>query len=141
MQGPRNPEALRQAPPVGLRHVQLATWQHRVSAWAGSKSVCGQVRTRLGPDTCRYRTPPESCSRPGCILSCDLGTPLWAARTPYGGTGGERSELYIWGSDALPWGPDSLLMLWSMPPPLDTWRLRTRPCGGVGRCCGPRIAV
>jgi hypothetical protein len=88
MQGPRNPEALRQAPPVGLRHVQLATWQHRVSAWAGSKSVCGQVRTRLGPDTCRYRTPPESCSRPGCILSCDLGTPLWAARTPYGGTGG-----------------------------------------------------
>jgi hypothetical protein len=38
-------------------------------------------------------------------------------------------------------GPDSLLMLWSMPPSLDTWRLRTRPRGGVGHCCGPRIAA
>jgi hypothetical protein len=38
-------------------------------------------------------------------------------------------------------GPDSLLMLWSMPPSLDTWRLRTRPCGRVGRCCGPRIVA
>jgi hypothetical protein len=25
-------EALRPAPPIGLRHEQLATWQHRVSA-------------------------------------------------------------------------------------------------------------
>jgi hypothetical protein len=57
MQRPHNPEALRQAPPVGLRHVQQATWQHRVFAWAGSRSVCGKVRTRLGLDTCRYRTP------------------------------------------------------------------------------------
>jgi hypothetical protein len=38
-------------------------------------------------------------------------------------------------------GPDSLLMLWSIPPSLDTWRLQTRPCGWVGRCCGPRIAA
>jgi hypothetical protein len=38
-------------------------------------------------------------------------------------------------------GPNPLLMLWSMPPSLDMWRLRTRPCGGVGRCCGPRIAA
>jgi hypothetical protein len=57
MQRPRNPKALRQALPVGLRHVQQATWQHRVSAWAGSRSVCGQVRTRLGLDTCRYQNP------------------------------------------------------------------------------------
>jgi hypothetical protein len=28
----RGPEALRKAPPIGLRHRQLATWQHRVSA-------------------------------------------------------------------------------------------------------------
>jgi hypothetical protein len=28
----RGPEALRLAPPVGLRHRQLATWQHRFSA-------------------------------------------------------------------------------------------------------------
>jgi hypothetical protein len=57
MKRPRNLEALHQAPPVGLRHMQWATWQHRVSAWVGSRSVRGQVRTRLGLDTCRYRTP------------------------------------------------------------------------------------
>jgi hypothetical protein len=29
MRRTRDPEVLRQAPPVGLRHEQLATWQHR----------------------------------------------------------------------------------------------------------------
>jgi hypothetical protein len=37
-------------------------------------------------------------------------------------------------------GPDSLLMPWSTSL-LDTWRLRTRPCGGVRRCCGPRVVA
>jgi hypothetical protein len=32
MQRPRSPEALRQAPPVGLCHVYHAMWQHRDSA-------------------------------------------------------------------------------------------------------------
>jgi hypothetical protein len=32
-------------------------WLHRVSAWAGSRGVCGQVCTRLGLDTCRHWTP------------------------------------------------------------------------------------
>jgi hypothetical protein len=32
MQRPRGPEALRQAPPAGLRHGPWAMWQHRVSA-------------------------------------------------------------------------------------------------------------
>jgi hypothetical protein len=45
------------------------------------------------------------------------------------------------GSGALPWGSGPLLTPWSIPPSLDTWRLRTRPRGGVGRCCGPRIAA
>jgi hypothetical protein len=31
-QRPRDPEALRQAPPAGLRHGQQATWNHRISA-------------------------------------------------------------------------------------------------------------
>jgi hypothetical protein len=31
--------------------------QHRVSVWVGSRGVCRQVRTRLGLDTCRHRTP------------------------------------------------------------------------------------
>jgi hypothetical protein len=34
--------------------------------------------------------PPGSCSRPGYALPWDLGTPLWAARTPY--EGGSRSH-------------------------------------------------
>jgi hypothetical protein len=32
MQRPRGPEALRQAPPVGLHHGKWGTWQHQVSA-------------------------------------------------------------------------------------------------------------
>jgi hypothetical protein len=51
------------------------------------------------------------------------------------------SGLYIRGSGALPWGSGPLLMPWSISPSLDTWRLRTRPCGGVGRRCGPRVAA
>jgi hypothetical protein len=83
-------------------------WQHRVPAWVGIRGVCGQVRTRLGPDTCRYRTP-----------AWVLGTPLWAAWTPYGGDPilGVRlayvevqdqpwgSELYTRGSGTNPRGP------------------------------------
>jgi hypothetical protein len=34
-------------------------------------------------------------------------------------------------------GPDSLLMPWSISLSLDTWWPRTRPCGGVRRCCNP----
>jgi hypothetical protein len=81
---------------------------------------------------------------------------LWAAQTPYGG--GVRipfqgSSLHTWrswtnlgGPDCIfrglvlsHGGPDSLLMPWSISLSLDTWRLRTRPCGGVMRCCGPRV--
>jgi hypothetical protein len=46
-----------------------------------------------------------------------------------------RSRLYIQGSGTFPWGPDSLLMPWSISLSLDMWRPRTRPCGGVRRCC------
>jgi hypothetical protein len=38
-------------------------------------------------------------------------------------------------------GPDSLLMPWSTSLSLDTWRPRTRPCGGVSRCCWPRVVA
>jgi hypothetical protein len=38
-------------------------------------------------------------------------------------------------------GPDSLLMLWSISLSLDMWRPRTRPCGGVRRCCWPRVVA
>jgi hypothetical protein len=127
--------------------------------------VCGEVRTRLGLDTCRYRTPAwvlfkvRVCSVlgswdpsvggpdpiPGGGPACTRGGlgPTLGARTVYSGVRDQPwgSRLYIRGSGALPWGCGPLLTPWSIPPSLDTWRLRTHPRGGVGRCCGPRIAA
>jgi hypothetical protein len=87
--------------------------------------------------------PPGSCSRPVYVPSWDLGTPLWAARTPSKGgpdpLPGVRlahvevwdqpwgSELYIRGSGVLPWGSGPPLTPWSISPSLDMWRLWTRP--------------
>jgi hypothetical protein len=80
-------------------------------------SVCGQVRTRVGTGP-----PPKPWLKLWCVLSWNLETLLWAARTPYGGGGGGpnpipgirsvhvgvldqtwRSGLYIQGSDTFPW--------------------------------------
>jgi hypothetical protein len=38
-------------------------------------------------------------------------------------------------------GSDSLLRPWGISLSLDTWWLRTRPCGGVMCCCGPRVVA
>jgi hypothetical protein len=157
MQRPCNPEALRQAPPVGLRHVQEATWQHRVSAWAGSRSVCGQVRTRLGLDMCWFRTPAWVLLKARVCSVLGPWDPIVGGPDPiWEGSGSHsRGPSYTWrswtnlgGPDYISRGPvlshgcpDLLLMPWSISPSLDTWRLRTRPCGGVGRRCGPRVAV
>jgi hypothetical protein len=91
-----------------------------------------------------------------------LGTLLWAVRTLYGGSeshsrgpvrtrGGPglsqswRPGPYIQGSGmglALSHGgPDSLLTPWSISLSLDMWRPRTRPCGGIRRCCWPRVVA
>jgi hypothetical protein len=48
-----------------------------------------------------------------------------------------RLEPYIQGSGTFPWGLDSLVMSQSMSLSLDTWRHRTRPCGGSGAVAGP----
>jgi hypothetical protein len=48
-----------------------------------------------------------------------------------------KSGLYTQGSGTLPWGPDSLMMPWSISSSLAMWRPRSRPRGGVG-CCSPR---
>jgi hypothetical protein len=45
-----------------------------------------------------------------------------------------RSGLYTQGSDTFPWGPDPLLIPWSILSSRATWRPRSRPRGGVGRC-------
>jgi hypothetical protein len=118
--------------------------------WWGAVAYVGQVRTRLGLDTCRYQTPAWVLFKARACSVLGPWDPLWAARTPYGGVRLAHAKvrdqpwgsgLYIRRSGALPWGPDPLLMLWSTPPSLNTWWLRTCPCGGVGRCCGPRIAA
>jgi hypothetical protein len=147
MQRPRGPEALRQAPLAGLRHGQWATWQHRDSAWAGSKSVHGMVRTHVGPD------PALSWTRSGYTLSQNLGTLPWVARTLH--RGGPRPvprvRARLWRFRTLPGGPvrtyrgptlshggpDPLLISWSIPSSLATWRPESRPRGGV-RCCSSR---
>jgi hypothetical protein len=38
-------------------------------------------------------------------------------------------------------GPDSLSMPWSTSPSLATWRPQSRPHGGVGCCCWPRVVT
>jgi hypothetical protein len=117
----------------------------------------GVYAVRSGSGHVSALDPPGSCSRPEYVLPWNLGTPLWTARTPYRGGPDPipgvrlahvevldqpwRFGLYIQGSGALLWGLDLLLMPWSISPSLDTWRLRTRPCGGVGRCCGPRVVA
>jgi hypothetical protein len=91
------------------------------------------------------------------VLSWDLGTLLWVARTPYEGVriSFQGSELHTWrswtdlgGPDCISrgpalshGGPDLLLMPWSISPSLDTWCLWTHPCGRVRHCCGPRVAA
>jgi hypothetical protein len=78
---------------------------------------------------------------------------LWAARTPFGEVlkpfqGYILSWTNLGGPDCISMGPalyhggpDSLLRPWSISLSLDTWRLRTRPCGGVRRYCGPRVVA
>jgi hypothetical protein len=77
-------------------------------------------------------------------------TPYGRVRIPFQGSGLHtwRSWTNLRGPDCISrgpalsrGGPDLLLMLWSISPYLDTWRLRTRPFGGVGRCRGPRVVI
>jgi hypothetical protein len=96
-----------------------------------------------GPCMFRPGTLGPHCGRPGPHTGGGGPDPIPGVRLahveardqPWG------SGLYIRGSDALPWGSGPLLTPWSISPSLDMWRLRTRPCGGVGRRCGPRVAA
>jgi hypothetical protein len=117
----------------------------------GAVALCGQVRTRLGLDTCRHRTP--AWARSGYSLSQSPGTWLGVVRTPHKGVrdlsrrSGSRSRgswtlpgglVYMYrGTTLSHGGPDPLLTSWSISSSLATWRPRSRPHGGVG-CCSPR---
>jgi hypothetical protein len=113
--------------------------------WVLARVSTGPPPGSLGP----------RCGRPGHLMSgsgpyprgpaCTRGGsgPTLGVRTVYPGVQDQPwgSSLYIRGSGAHSWGSRPLSMPWSIPPSLDTWRLWTRPRGGIGRCCGPRIAA
>jgi hypothetical protein len=106
----------------------------------------GPDHIRPGLDTCQLRTP-----------AWNLGTLLWAARTPYGGWSGSHSRVrsvhvrvldQLGGLDCISKvpalshrGPDSLLMPWSISLSLDMWRPRSHLRGGVRCCCWLRVVA
>jgi hypothetical protein len=115
--------------------------------------------TRIGPDTCRHRTPTWALIKARVCSVLEPWDPTVGGPDPIRG-GGVRipfqgSGPYTWGSwtklggpDCISrgptlshGGPDSLLMSWSISLSLDTWRPRTRLCGGVRRYCWPRVVA
>jgi hypothetical protein len=117
----------------------------------------GPEPTRLGLNTCRHWTPVWVLFKARVCSVLRPWDPMVGGPNPIRG-GPEpipgvwlahvevldqlwRPRLYIQGSGTLPWGPGSLLISWSISPSLDTWRLRTRPCGGVRRCYGPIVVT
>jgi hypothetical protein len=76
--------------------------------------------------------------------------PIRGVRIPFQGSSLNtwRSWTNLGGPDCISrgpalyhWGLDSLLRPWGISLSLDTWRLRTRPCGGARRRCGPRVVA
>jgi hypothetical protein len=52
-----------------------------------------------------------------------------------------RPGPYIQGSGTLPWGSGLTVDALEYITFLDTWRPRSRPCGGVRICCWPRVVA
>jgi hypothetical protein len=113
---------------------------------------------RIGPDTCRHRTPTWALIKARVCSVLEPWDPTVGGPDPI--RGGVRipfhgSGPYTWGSwtklggpDCISrgpalshGGPDSLLMSWSISLFLDTWQPRSRPCGGVRCCCWPRVVA
>jgi hypothetical protein len=117
----------------------------------------GPDPTRSGLDTCRLRTPAWVLikARVCSILepwdpAVGGPDPMRGVRIPFYGSGSHtwRSWAKLGGLDCIyrgpalsHGGPDSLFMPWSISLSLDTWRPWTRPCGGVRRCCWPRVVA
>jgi hypothetical protein len=134
---------------------------HWLTSWAmGHVAASGlslggeQKRTGWDPDTCQHQTLAWSLTK-ALSFSC-LGNPgPYCGRSgPHVGGGPDsipRTRLahvvvpdLPGGPGCIPRGPvlshvgpDLLLVTWSIPSFMDTWRLWTLPCGAVGRCCGP----
>jgi hypothetical protein len=88
----------------------------------GNGSRCGQSRPLTGGRGSGPYPSGPACTRggPGPTLGVRTVYPR-VQDQPWG------SGRYIRGSGAHPWGSGPLLMSWSIPPSLDTWRLRTPP--------------
>jgi hypothetical protein len=113
--------------------------------------------TRSGLDTCRHRTPAWVLNKARVCSILEpwdsiVGgpDPILGVRIPFQGSGLHtwRSWTNLGGPDCISRGsalshegPDSLLRPCDLSLSLDTWQLRTRPCGGVRRCCGPRVVA
>jgi hypothetical protein len=102
-----------------------------------------------GPSMFCPRTLGPHCGWPGPIRGGGPA-PIPGVRLPFQGSGLHtwRSWTNLGGPDCISrgpalshGGPDLLLMPWSISPSLDTWRLWTRPCGGVRHYCGPRVVA
>jgi hypothetical protein len=120
-------------------------------ATSGLRLSGEQECMRIGPDTCRLQTPTWALIKARVCSVLESWDPSVGALDPLRGSPDPipgvrsvhvgvlnqtwRSGLYIQGSSTFPWGPDLLLMSWSISLSLDTWRPRTRLCGGVRRCC------
>jgi hypothetical protein len=113
-----------------------ATWQHRVSAWAGSSSVM-----RTGPHQARPRhvSAPDPCMSKAWVFSVpeSLDPAMGSSDPTQRGLGpvsgvwvtlvgvldlARRSGLHVQGFDTFPWGPDPLLISWGISSSLATWR-------------------
>jgi hypothetical protein len=111
----------------------------------------GPDPTRPGLDTCQYRTPAWALIKAQVCSDLEPRDPNVGGLDPIRGGSGPytwRSWTKLGGPDCKSrgptlshGGPDSLLVPWSISLSLDTWRLRTCPCGGVRRCCWPRVAA
>jgi hypothetical protein len=119
----------------------------------------GPEPTRLGPNTCQHRTPAWVLFKARVCSVLRPWDPIVGGPDPIRGGGVQipfqGSGLHTWrswtnlgGLDCIsrgpalsPRGPDSLLRPWGISPSLDTWRLRTRPCGGVRCCCRPKVVA
>jgi hypothetical protein len=99
----------------------------------------------VGPvqGSCMFRpgTLGPHCGRPGPHTE-GSGSHSRGLACPRGGPGPTLGVRTVYpGVRRSPVGSGPLLMPWSISPSLDTWWLWTRSRGGIGCCCGPRIAA
>jgi hypothetical protein len=115
------------------------------------------VIARSGLDMCRHRTLAWVLIKARVCSVQEPWDPIVGSSDPIGGVciSFQGSGLHTWrswtnlgGLDCISrgpalshGGPDSLLRPWGLSLSPDMWRLRTRPCGGVRRCCGPRVVA